>query len=170
MKKAIKLLALTAACCAAAVSFVGCSDKNTATGSPDSLQFNTKYYHYQGMHDNEDGHAVYFIFYSDGTCMRYSHNRNNDRDIDIEMYYKYTYLDEQRTGIVCFIDGIKETQYNDDGSVYYVDTSLSPSYEKDYYVLSISKNVVMSSGVYGHTLYINENYVDEIPNFYPKTK
>lgn len=180
MKKILKLMSLAAACCAAAISFVGCSDPSPATNNPSSsdssysLQFDTKYYYYQDMHDNKNRNAVYFIFYSNGTCTRFSHrdayssSSYFSRDTDVEMYYKYTYLDEQKTGIVCFIDGIKETEYDDGGSVYNVNTSLSPSYEKDYYIFSISKDVVMSTGEYGYTFYINENYAREIPNFYPK--
>lgn len=183
MKNAIKTLALTVACCAAAVSFVGCSGNsvnpnnngnNSASGSSDGLQFDTKYYYHYNMHNIKNGNAVYFVFYSDGTCTRFSHRNAYSsssyftRDTDVEMYYKYTYLDEQRTGIICFIDGIKETSYDDDGNVYDINTTLSPSYEKDYYIFSVSKNVLMYAGESSYTFYINENYVDEIPNFYPK--
>lgn len=175
MKKFFALMLLAVTCCVAALSlFVGCSDEEHATDSPDSLQFNVKYYYYEDIHNNQNGSATYYIFYSNGTCMRYSQSGHTSyldgyvKEVEYKTYYKYTYLDEQKTGVMCFFDSIKTTYYNSDGSIYHIDTEPSSAEQKEYSVLSVSKNILMSSGLYSSSYYINENYIKEIPNFYPK--
>ncbi|MDE7107843.1 MAG: hypothetical protein K2O39_05910 [Clostridiales bacterium] len=178
MKKFFALMLLAVTCCAASLSLlVGCSDEEHATDSPDSLQFNVKYCYYKSIHDNENDEFAYYIFYSNGTCMRYSQSGHTSyldgyvKEYDWKTYYKYTYIDEQKTGVMCFFDSIKYTYYNDDGSIDHVMTERDMSTDlmyKEYRVLSVSKNVLMSSGTYSNSYYINENYIKEIPNFYPK--
>lgn len=172
MKKLIRVLALTVACCAAATAFVGCADKKTASGSPDSLVFDTKYYYMTDIHNNKNGEAEYYIFYADGTCMSYSQSGSTyigeyTKQVEYRTYYKYTYVDEQKTGIMCFFDSKSNTYFNNDGSVDRVDTTPTSNQQKQYQIFSISKNILINAGAYGTYYYINENYVDEIPNFYP---
>lgn len=176
MKKNLGRILLAIMCCFALISFVGCSDDNHATDSPDSLQFNVKYYYYTRIHDNKNGDATYYIFYSNGTCMRHEQSGTNydsgyRKTSEYKTYFKYTYMDEQKTGVALFFHSKEYTKYNADGTVLTVDTTPTDSESKSSNVYSVSKNII--SGVSlsgGYHFYINENYVGEIPNYYPEKK
>ena len=128
-----------------------------------SLQMNKKYIDEEYVKDAE-AQQSYYLFRSDGTGIYkcyYDYDSpydpSNDFTMDYTVTFKYVYVDNQREAVVCFYDSV---EYGE------VDTGDYNRVESDWSVLlTVSRNVLCSAGTGGYTFYINEDYLDEIPDF-----
>lgn len=122
MRKLFGLLLVIVTCCVAVLSLIGCSENESrAAGSPDSLQFNVKYYHHKYIHDHDLEYTRYYMFYSNGVCEYYSNYTHaagssgwqvvDDKHVLKSTYkvtYKYTYLDAEKSGVILFFSRTKK--------------------------------------------------------------
>ena len=142
---------LWAALCAL-VTLLGCLLAFTACGDG-GLKMNSRYINKSYVGDNNE--CVSFEFHRDGTG-EFLYKTDYYGKNHYIVHFKWTYLDDEKSGVVCFFDEFEalegnQYQWND---------------QNDWsFVLTVSKNVLMTTG---GVLYINENYLDEIPNFNKK--
>ena len=146
MKKKIfnVMLAVALICCA--FSMFGCTNSQPSTEM--SLVMNKRYILENDVRKDAEEQS-YYIFYSDGTA---KHVFAVYREI---MYLKYTYVDDDKSAVVCFFDYME----NFDGELV---TDAFTGYTE---LITVSKNVLSTVSTYGYTFWINEDYLKEIPNF-----
>ena len=166
MKKFFAMVLAAILCVSAFALFVGCgnNDKSKVVGAVydvSGLQYDVKYVYRESV--RRDDPTNYYKFNADGTGV-YSSSGYNYYSYVTEIYFKYTYADAQHTGVVCFFDSFKRIwNYDDEKTV--VVTEPDENDKKWYAVLSISKDIVMGQGTYGMLIYVNENYIEQIPNY-----
>ncbi len=99
---------------------------------------NVKYYH-----ENISNNKVlpYMIFHNDGTgeCVYPSYS----------IYFKYVFIDKESEVIACFYNGISDKSQDFSNTTWRS-------------VITVSKNVMRDTS---GTVYINENYLKELPHF-----
>lgn len=153
MKKilAITMLLVVTLCCAFAF---------TACGSDAKLAMNKLYIRSSNVRLDADKQETY-IFHSDGTGeYTYHYDRTTtsgtyDEHNHYIIHFKYTYVDKDKSAVMCFYDSIERLE-GDDGSSHTAWSKL----------VTISKNVLMTiSTTTGYDYWINEDYLDEIPNY-----
>lgn len=101
----------------------------------------------------------YFMFYSDGTGIFVKNDTYSNIHRKYTVHFKYTYVDEDKSAVVCFYDSIEDNS---------VVISTGKPYEQDFTgwttLLTVSKNVACSAGTSGYTFYLNEDYAKQLPN------
>lgn len=149
-------LIVTALCCVFA--FTACENDDT-TG----LVTDKHYIKSSDVRKDAD-EQVFYVFHSDGTG-EYTYHYDYESSLYPEhnhyvISFKYTYVDSDKSAVVCFYDGIERLD-GDDGS--YTFTSWTE-------LVTVSKNVLTTVGNYGYIFWINEDYLNTIPNYYlPRT-
>lgn len=167
MKKFFAMILAAILCVSSLALFVGCgdNDKSKVVGAvydvSGGLQYDVKYVYRESVRSEDPKN--YYKFNADGTGVYSSYGYNYYPYIT-EIYFKYTYADAQHTGIVCFFDSYKRI-WNYDSEEPAVSTEPSEDDKKWYVILSISKDIVMGQGTYGMLVYVNENYIEQIPNY-----
>lgn len=154
MKKLLSvLLAITA--------LFGCIFAFSACSGATALRYEQKYIAEDSVGKDENM-QVYYIFHKDGTGEYYHHydyvsdfNSDYNEHKHYCVSFKFTFLDEEKETIYCAYDGFKRLGGNEGTNA---DTSWSR-------LITVSKNVIMSTSGAGMTFYINENYLEEIPKF-----
>lgn len=152
MKKFSIFLMLVVATLYCAFAFSACSNDS-------KLAMNKLYIRSSDVRLDADEQETY-IFHSNGTG-EYTYHRDYDSsNSSIHQHYtihfKYTYVDKDKSAVMCFYDSIERLE-GDDGS-----------YTTTYWhsLVTISKNVLMTiSTTVGYTYWINEDYLDDIPNY-----
>lgn len=118
----------------------------------------------------------YYVFHANGTgeyiCNKVTDDYYNNTLVKIHAKYtlrfKYTYVDDDKSAVVCFYDGLNnqsiiiENGYKDETD------NIGKPYDYDFTdwskLVTVSKNVLCVTGT-GYTFYINEEFVKQIPNF-----
>ncbi|MDE7439382.1 MAG: hypothetical protein K2N23_02625 [Clostridia bacterium] len=155
MKKRIVLVLLTAVIACFALFGLSACDSNVG-----QLQMDKKYFDSDYL-DFTNGSEEYYIFHSDGTgeyryySPYYSYDNSlHSSSVDYTINFKYTYADEDKSAVVCFYDSV---EYGSENGSAIVSTGWSG-------LLTVSKNVLCwGSSIIG--FYINEDYLETIPNF-----
>ena len=153
------------------VTLIACKDNST------EVVYGKKYILSDDVNEDADKQC-YYVIKDDGTMIyRYYKIYNEKTDetqiIDYILQYLYTFVDSDKSSIVCFYDSLIDSSvYIDkDGKtfplkVYYV---YSLPDKDDSGLIMVSKNVLCIAGT-GYTFYINEDYVKTIPNFNKTTE
>lgn len=116
------------------------------------LQMDTKYVLSTEI-NRDESKKNYFIFHEDGTGEYKYYDYSSGNVSDFTFYLKYTFVDAEKSTVVCFYDSV---EYHD-GNVGSKANSLWCR------TVGVSKNVLVETG---GSIYINENYVAEnLPNF-----
>lgn len=109
---------------------------------------------------------IYYVFHSDGAgeyIYHYDYDYISDYDKKYDehihrhyaIHFKYTYVDRDKSAVVCFYDSIERFE-GDDGS--YKSTSWSE-------LITVSENVLSTIGSNDYVFWINEDYLKTIPNY-----
>lgn len=127
----------------------------------------------------------YYIFYRNGMCKYHSYSKdvgaNNSYIIvrDYTVQYRFTFVDEDKSTIVYFYDGVTDDSTFTDASGnvttlkesdYWKQSEFAYEYlpdTDDSSLITVSKNVLCTVGTYGYAFYVNEDYVSNLPNFAP---
>lgn len=152
MKKilAITMLLVVTLCCAFAF---------TACGSDAKLAMNKLYIRSSDVRLDADEQETY-IFHSNGTGeLTYHYDYDSSSSAKHQHYtihFKYTYVDKDKSAVMCFYDSLERLEGDDES---YNSTAWSS-------LVTVSKNVLMTiSTTVGYIYWINEDYLEEIPNF-----
>lgn len=141
-----KLVALVLAFCAVFFAFglVSCGDDNA------ELAFNTKYIAWRTAGDDKDEQS-YVIFYKNNTGeYRYY---GGFLEYDYTIKFKYTYVDKDKSAVMCFYDSIEGKRISKDENTWTA-------------VFTVSKNALMANGSANYSYFINEKYLkEELPNY-----
>lgn len=152
MKKVLSMLLVIMTSLFAICSFSACSDDD-ASQSQFQLQMGKKYIMSSHITISEY-EQEYYVFYPDETGeYRYYYSYSDGVISDYKVKFKYTYTDAEKSSIACFYDSVTygdEHNYGEVGSNW---TRL----------LMVSKDVVC--GTYSSSYYINEDYLNTIPNY-----
>lgn len=159
-----------------------------ACGNDTELVYGKKYILEDDVNE-KSGEQTYYVFEKDGTCTRHYYSKKTVYEsydtskkatviIDYIVQYRYTFVDGDKSTIVYFYNNVIDSSTYTDSNGKTV--SLKDSeYYKDYYggydfdhlpktdsngLIMVSKNVLCIAGV-GYTFYINEDYLNTIPNF-----
>lgn len=153
MKKilAITMLLVVTICCAFAF---------TACGSDSKLAMNKLYIREEDVgkevqdsyifHSNGTGEYTYHYDYESSVSSEYNYSRH------YIIHFKYTYVDKDKSAVVCFYNSIERLE-GDDGSY-----KSASEWSK---LVTVSKNVLATVGSTSYVFWINEDYLDEIPNY-----
>ena len=147
MKKRIIALLLCIVSLVALFAFAGC-DKSVKSDNGAALELNVKYIHEGATRIDED-FQTYFVFTSQNEgyyVYYYSYS-------SLTEHYKvnFIYIFEADT-VLCFYDSVEYfSDHNDEDESSTWNFTLLPT-----------ENCLMSVG---NTYYINENFLDEIPNY-----
>ncbi len=146
MKKS-KLMSLLILCSFSVCTlFYGCMQQNEGENST-ALQMSTKYYYkYDAKPNLAENERGYFLFHQDGTG---EYRRYDDAYYTVS--FKYTFVDKEREVVACFYNGVRYD--NPDGQE-------APSTWSA--ILTVSENVLRETS---ENVYINANYLSEIPKF-----
>lgn len=118
------------------------------TSSNSVLQYDKKYIYDDFV--GKSGEECYYIFYSNGTGVRRYFHAYGTYCTDYRLTFKYTYIDDDKEAITCFFDSVEYGNKND--------ATISTDWSA---LLTVSKNVLCT----GTSFYINEDFLNEIPNF-----
>ncbi len=130
--------------------FAGCSKKP-------NLDFGVKYYSEYDISEGKDKEEwKYYRFNKNGTGEYYYYNAYGEKIEDYTIIFKYTVVDKDSEAVACFYDGIK---YGDKHNVEWDYTNHPQKWSS---LLTVSDDVLMTKG---GSLFIGENYLEEIPNF-----
>lgn len=152
-KKLVGFILLIVTVCCAVFSLSACG---VNSGNVAGLEMDKKYIYYDSVNEDKNEYESYYIFYANGTGKRRCFKIVTSSVDDYTINFKYTFVDKDKSAVVCFYDSV---DYGDKHN-----TSYKPS--SDWSVLlTVSKNVLCSAGIYGYSFYINENYLKTIPNF-----
>ena len=153
-----KILSVLLAVCALFMCLVAFS----ACGSASQLRLDERYIHETSVGEAENKQE-YYIFHKDGTGEYYYHYdyESSWSEYDEHKHYavkfKYTFVDNDKETIYCAYDGYVRLAGHV-GSGVPVSTTWSR-------LITVSKNLIMSTSGSSINFYINENYAKELPNF-----
>lgn len=150
MKKKLVIFVSLIICSLALLLALSACDSPSNDGS--DLQFDKKYIAKE--HANKDTEG-YYLFHSDGTGIYKYYDEEYDYTVDYTVSFKYTYADNDKTAVVCLFDSVKYGSKHSASSLFNVGTHWTS-------LLTVSKNVICTTG---GNVYINEDYLKEIPNF-----
>ncbi|MDE7454320.1 MAG: hypothetical protein K2M64_00630 [Clostridia bacterium] len=176
-KKFFALLLATLLIVCTVVTLVACDDKSS--NDIGKLQINKKYIikstinselTEQDIIDKSSQYLIYecyFIFYSDGTGI-FVNNRITYQSTTVHckytLHFKYTYVNDDKSAVVCFYDSIE-----DNSTILSTKNPYVYSLNDWTTLLTVSKNVICTAGTSGYTYYINEDYAKELSNLNKKT-
>lgn len=155
------------------VTLIACKDNSI------EVVYGKKYILSDDVNEEADKQR-YYVIKDDGTMIyRYYKIYNEKTDetqiIDYILQYRYTFVDSDKSSIVCFYDSLIDSSvYIDkDGKTfplkdYYIGYNYLPDKDASELII-VSKNVLCIAGT-GYTFYINEDYVKNIPNFNKTTE
>ncbi len=122
------------------------------------LQMGVKYIYRSCVNSDDTIKENYYVFHSDGTgeyVQKYmgSYSRLNHYTIG----FKYTFVDNEKSTVVCFYDFIK-----------YEEDHIADKNSQTHWVMTIgvSKNVLIALDS-ASSMYISEKYIQSIPNYTP---
>ena len=151
------MLIVTALCCVFALS--ACEDKDVSALAMD------KRYISEDDVKKEYNQQLSYVFHSNGTGEYTRHYdyisifEDGSSHLHYKIHFKYTYVDSDKSAVVCFYDSIERLD-GDDGTMNPTNWSM---------LLTVSKNVLATAGSYGYGFWINEDYLKKIPNFGAQT-
>ena len=151
MKKfLLSFIVLVSLCCAVALA---------ACGNSQSELVLNKYYILSDDVKADVSEQVTYVFFADGTGeYTYHYDYEGSSGYSEHSHYvikfKYTYTDSDKSAVVCFYDGVETLEVNT--------SAVSTGWTR---LLTVSKNVLMATGSYGYSFYINEDYLSTIPNY-----
>lgn len=147
MKRKICVLSIVAVivCLFVALSFSACQDDVAA------LQFEVKYV-------STVKETTYFLFHKDGSGYFVERTESISSEyFEYLIKFKYTYVDKDKSAIMCFFDEVVYSPGATEAGLY-IPSNWSA-------LLTISKNVLCTTTSVGVAAFVNENYLDELPNF-----
>lgn len=130
---------------------LSCAFAFTACGSDAKLAMEKRYIHEA---DVGESNQRSYLFHSNGTGEYTFHYDSATTHSHYIIHFKYTYVDNDKSAVVCFYDSVEILQGN----------SSNPGKTWSNLV-TVSKNVLTTVGS-GYVFWINEDYLDEIPNFH----
>ena len=146
----------------AVTALFGCLFAFAACSSSSSLRYEVRYIDESSVGEDEDKQE-YYIFHKDGTGEYVYHYdyvstwSEYDEHKHYSVSFKYTFVDKEKETIYCAYDGCEKL----DGHVGAGDP-VGSSWSR---LITVSKNVIMSTSGSGMSFHLNENYLEEIPNF-----
>ena len=147
MKKKLMIFVSLIICSLALLLALPACDSTSSDGS--DLQLDKKYIA-QGQANTTS--ECYYLFYSNGTgIFRANYQTSYGLTSDYTITFKYTYADNDKTAVACFFDSVELGRKN----VVTVSSNWSS-------LFTVSKNVLFTSA---GGIFINEDYLKEIPNF-----
>lgn len=187
MKKPTTVLVAVVTAVASAFACAACAPKKTETtiekndGAPSDteqtqptqtvtpkLEYGKKYYwedtfkwdKNDAVIDRTPRISEWIMFNDDGTGKRYWYNRYQIVSGSVEKYeytinFKYTYTNVLKNKVACFYDSVT---YGENDNKKQAPEMWSTVYE-------IGENILLSLDEDGYRTYINETYLDQIPNF-----
>lgn len=156
MKKIIAFVIITIVALICTFTFVACSNTDDPTSSTQAtLVMNKRYIHEEYVR-SETKSQLSYIFHADGTGEYTYHDDYLGNYLEEHNHYiihfKYTYVDADKSAVVCFYDSIERLD-GDDGK--YTSTTWSV-------LLTVSKNVLATSA---SIFWINEDYLKTLSHF-----
>lgn len=154
MKK--KIIALLLVCCLAFAAFglTACGDDY------DELATGTKYYAYSTDFYTENEYEKTYVIFSNNNTGVYHYYYQGFGYTETEEYtikFKYTYVDDDKSAVVCFFNGFEIGEHNKSTSIKW------DNFNKWTTTFTVSQNVLMpaystkSSDI--SMYYINANYI-----------
>lgn len=168
MKKFTAMILCLAAFLGCLFAFSACTETNESGDEKESgkqseinVSALTMEKHYYRETDIRLDKRDSYLFHANGTGeyeYHYDYISEYVWDSDVHQHYiihfKYTYVDNDKSSVVCFYDSLEGLD-GDDGS--YISTGWSE-------LITVSQNVLMTVGS-SYIFWINEDYLGEIPNF-----
>lgn len=111
----------------------------------------------------------YYIFYSDGTGICVYNDIDFHYNIRVHrkytLHFKYTYVDNDKSAVVCFYDSVDDTST-------VVSTNEPHAYPLKNWttLLTVSQNVICTAGTSGYSYFVNEDYAKQLTHFNEKEK
>ena len=154
MKKRLCLiLTLVIITVLAVIPFTACTDDGEY-----ALKTDKKYIRESDINQETSGQN-YVLFRTNGTGeykYLYISSVSSDYNEDYKINFKYVYADSDKSTVICLFDSIQFGKNHPNNITGYYDWSK---------MFTVSKDVVCSVGGTGYTMYINEDFIKEIPNF-----
>ena len=161
MKRITILTILIVFSLCSAFAFTACG-KNGETSGEEALVMDKRYINeFDAQKDEEK--QKYYVFHSDGTG-EYVYHYDYDYVSSYLtehvhrhyiIHFKYTYVDNEKSSVVCFYDRLERLEGDDSE---YNSTSWSE-------LVTVSKNVLSTIGT-SYVFWINADYLKTIPNFH----
>lgn len=163
------MMLIVAFCCA--FGLTACGEKANTVGDDAALVINKRYIREYDANNKEkseqESEQFYYVFYLNGTgelVRHYDYNSSYGDEYSDHFHYsvhfKYTYVDSDKSAVVCFYDSFERLE-GDDGKA-----SVSSDWSR---LITVSKNLLATTGSGGYLFWINEDYLKTIPNFNVKT-
>lgn len=171
MKKSILVLVILALCLTSLFALTACNkDEDYSLTFDEKYVYSITYHQITAELEIED---QYYIFKKDGTgiygylstqtntniYVNGSSHHYDEYKYGYSIFFKYTYLDNDKSTIMAFYDGIT---YNEDNTVSPENFTTDHSGWKK--MILISKNVCVDSDS-SMKKFIREGYLKEVPNF-----
>lgn len=135
-------------------TFSACSGTDaSASSGVAKLAMNKRYIRSGYVNENIENQDFY-VFYANGTGEYTYHYESTYSHSHYKIYFKYTYVDSDKSAVACFYDSIERLDGDGGG---YVST-------KWYELVTVSKNVLTTVGT-SYVFWINEDYLKMIPHF-----
>ena len=139
-------------CCGLALTACGKAEATAGT-----LAMNKRYIRESDVKE-DSSKQISYVFYSNGTG-KYTYHYDYESIFNPEhshyvITFQYTYADNDKSAVVCFYDSFEALEGNTTEAL----TDWST-------LVTVSKNVLATTGSYGYTFWINEDYLKNIPNF-----
>lgn len=176
MKKHLMTILAVAAIASSALACVACGSGDSNSGGnnnssytqtqPDQSQNVTPQLTYGKKYILDDdvkiaaGEQTWCIFNADGTgkyhiYYKYESSYYGTEISDYTINFKYSYTNTLKTKIACFYD-----------SITYGATDNQKSDRRSWStVFEMGENMILDLGQYGYSIYVNEDYIKQIPNF-----
>lgn len=125
----------------------------------------------------------YFIYYRNNTCKYHYYStattaENEVLTFEFTVDYRFTFVDGDNSSIVYFYDSVTDdSTYADangnvgslaDSEYWKTHSELYSDYlpkTDDCGLITVSNNVLCTAGAFGYAFFVNEDYVNSIPNF-----
>lgn len=183
MKKRILTIIFVVTLLATSLAALAACDEKPADDL--NLVYNKKYI-YQKEVRFEEKEQQYYIFQEDGTCTfhfyqkKTSTSSGNIVELEYIVHYRYAFADNSKSAIVYFYDSVDDqsSYTTPDGVTTKFSTlteeELNSIYPYKYLpnesasrLLTVSKDILSYVEYSGYIFYINEDFIDSIPNYKP---
>ena len=158
MKKIAIYVMMIIAAIICSFTFVACSDNDVSASSDAATLVMDKHYINADYVNEDTEKQIYYVFHADGTGEFIYHYDFSGSYYESHYHYiihfKYTYVDNDKSAVVCFYDSIERLDGDDKT---YNSTSWSS-------LVTVSKNVLTTVGS-GYTFWISEDYLKNLTHF-----
>lgn len=157
MKRKLCALLLFVAVAAFSVCSLSACDKDE---DDLGLKMGVRYIRSNLVNAGNDAEEHYLVFHSNGTGEyvykhTYSYYAGETSRYNYTITFKYTYTDAEKSTVVCFYDSISYGEDHNQSKNSRADWSMT---------IGVSKNVLIALDS-ASSMYINENYIKNIPNY-----